>query len=400
MSATRLINGTLAGAVAKILDENDGKTDGKISADVWNEFVKDKGGKEIKNSISLFDATNSITTYAVKGAKEQGVSCNELAKRWLNISKEAPTSNPELIQKINDEASELNFDIKGDANADLEPKDVSFVKNKTTAGAEFANKLKTQLTEHSWKYRAAVKLLNTITADKVAYVVSAYDGGTDKLIKDIGNVFMFTSMDAQTFVLNKLKARADQLGIEYQQSQLMMSNVDDIKSEINSLTNDIINKEKAILSGNDAYNTVIDVAKDFNEKIPAIKKQFDGANRLLAEIANMKYRPEILEGIDGDLRCRRMDFTDGRSVLVDYDDDGSIHRCVINWDPNFKGTGASGTYDCAEVIYYQGGVPDRVKIDSSNDKLYDREIVDADDGKIFAYIEAIFGKMEAKSEDE
>ena len=64
----RIVNTTQAGAIAKELDAKDGKKDGQISASVWNAYAAEHGGKSVKNSISLIDATNSITTYMVREA--------------------------------------------------------------------------------------------------------------------------------------------------------------------------------------------------------------------------------------------------------------------------------------------------------------------------------------------
>ena len=99
----RLLNGTLAGQIAKKLDEADGKKDGKISASIWNSFVKDKGGKEIKQFINVYDAMNSITTYAVKESKKstENKSINQMATDWLKA-----------------------FDNKNDIPKDAKPEDV------------------------------------------------------------------------------------------------------------------------------------------------------------------------------------------------------------------------------------------------------------------------------------
>lgn len=61
---------TDAGQKALELDKADGKQDGKISANIWNEFVKDYGGNEIQNEINVIDAMNSITTYMVREETE------------------------------------------------------------------------------------------------------------------------------------------------------------------------------------------------------------------------------------------------------------------------------------------------------------------------------------------
>lgn len=64
------LNETDAGLKAQELDKADGKQDGKISANIWNEYAKEHGGNEIQNEISVIDAMNSITTYSVKEQTE------------------------------------------------------------------------------------------------------------------------------------------------------------------------------------------------------------------------------------------------------------------------------------------------------------------------------------------
>jgi hypothetical protein len=131
------INGTSAGMIAQQLDAADGKKDGKISASVWNSFVKDKGGKQIKNSISVENAMNSITTYAVRNANQaqEKTNANSVAGNWLSAlsklvngdtkttgtqpntstqttttaqtSSTAPTVEPKTVQEIAKKASEV-----------------------------------------------------------------------------------------------------------------------------------------------------------------------------------------------------------------------------------------------------------------------------------------------------
>jgi hypothetical protein len=80
------INGTLAGQIAQKLDAADGKKDGKISASVWNDFVKDKGGKQIKNFISVENAMQSIASYANQAANvsQDGQKANDITAKWLS----------------------------------------------------------------------------------------------------------------------------------------------------------------------------------------------------------------------------------------------------------------------------------------------------------------------------
>lgn len=90
-----------AGILAKNLDWADGKSDKKISASVWNEFVKDKGGKTIKYSISEKNAVKSISVYLERKSKETGKNKVELMMEWLNKinEKKSDSTNPKLSVK-------------------------------------------------------------------------------------------------------------------------------------------------------------------------------------------------------------------------------------------------------------------------------------------------------------
>lgn len=92
----------LAKNISNVLDVSDGKKDKKISASVWNEFVKDKGGKTIKYSISLENAMKSISVYLERESKRTGKSKEDLAVKWFmgavddKIKMNKPASN-ELV---------------------------------------------------------------------------------------------------------------------------------------------------------------------------------------------------------------------------------------------------------------------------------------------------------------
>ena len=85
------LKSTLAYQIAAKLDAQDGNTNGEISASIWNKFVEDKGGKQIKESISLKSAMNSITTYLVRQAKSAGQTVDTLAQDWLGKVKSSET---------------------------------------------------------------------------------------------------------------------------------------------------------------------------------------------------------------------------------------------------------------------------------------------------------------------
>lgn len=93
----------LAKSISNVLDISDGKKDKKISASVWNEFVKDKGGKKIKYSISLENAMKSISVYLERESKRTGKSKEDLAVKWFmgavddKIKMNKPASNELLL---------------------------------------------------------------------------------------------------------------------------------------------------------------------------------------------------------------------------------------------------------------------------------------------------------------
>ena len=141
-----LLNRTDAGKLAKLLDSldnKDGKQDGKISATIWNQFVADKGGKEVKNFITTKSAMNSITTYLVRNAKAQGTTVKDLVAQWLECplpeEKEAmqeqdatpeaqpetqPESQPVPKKEPEREAEPLNIPVQAQGGAVINGKTI------------------------------------------------------------------------------------------------------------------------------------------------------------------------------------------------------------------------------------------------------------------------------------
>lgn len=90
---------SMARAIALELDKKDSHgEDGKIEASIWNKFVEDKGGKQIRNSITLENAVKSITTYLAKNAAKTGEVFGDLADKWFN-KETAPTEDTAPIDK-------------------------------------------------------------------------------------------------------------------------------------------------------------------------------------------------------------------------------------------------------------------------------------------------------------
>ena len=80
------LNATLAGKITKKLSAKQNNQTDVIKADIWNEFIQQIGtGNKIKNQISLHNAVNSITKYAVVEAHKQNRNADEVAKEWFNL---------------------------------------------------------------------------------------------------------------------------------------------------------------------------------------------------------------------------------------------------------------------------------------------------------------------------
>ena len=75
---------TLAKQIANTLDEMDkNPNDKKVEASVWNQFVKDKGGKQISKYIDADDAIKSLVVYLCRQAKEKSRLIVELGQEWI-----------------------------------------------------------------------------------------------------------------------------------------------------------------------------------------------------------------------------------------------------------------------------------------------------------------------------
>lgn len=82
MNVNKLNLSIYSSNLALKLDAEDGNVDNKISASIWNNFVKDKGGKEIKSFITVDKAVKSISTYMYNLHSTKKVSVDDVNKEW------------------------------------------------------------------------------------------------------------------------------------------------------------------------------------------------------------------------------------------------------------------------------------------------------------------------------
>lgn len=81
-----LLNTTLAGKITKQIAAQQKDKKDVIKADEWNKFIGQiKTGNTINKHISLENAMNSITKYAVVEAKKQNRTADDVAKEWYNL---------------------------------------------------------------------------------------------------------------------------------------------------------------------------------------------------------------------------------------------------------------------------------------------------------------------------
>lgn len=93
----------LATQLACLLDEKDKKgKDNKIEASIWNSFVADKGGKQIKRYINVNVAIKSLAKYLYHQAREKGTLIKRLGQDWLDSISIVPETKSNKNKKIND----------------------------------------------------------------------------------------------------------------------------------------------------------------------------------------------------------------------------------------------------------------------------------------------------------
>ena len=104
---------TLAMSIADTLDEKDcGGKNGKIEASIWNKFVYDKGGKQIKRYITVNSAIKSLIVYINRQAREKGILIKNLGQNWIDTLKESEINSNKnsnkTDKKVDNSYSKMN----------------------------------------------------------------------------------------------------------------------------------------------------------------------------------------------------------------------------------------------------------------------------------------------------
>lgn len=448
-----LLNKTAAGLMAQKLDAADGTKDGKINASIWNEFVKDKGGKEVREFINVEAAMNSITTYVVRESKKAAKSVESLAKEWNeNINTPAPSGvagttpaaegveggagttpapaadgvEPEAGEApsvSNAEQVEADFnsvkvtvpkkEVETTVPADLEAKALQ-INNAKAEGKAVAEKIKAANAKCVIPFGPGEvdnleEALKLITKDNVVYVLENIPNLVDMIDGIDAFGYGFDKDEVIKYVLTPLGLKGDehgwgfykdgkriQLQSEYYDKYASGWSLDKIKSKIDRISKDIRAKEQATVEEYDKkaaeYNKELEEVKKYNEtELPKIQKTFDDANRFLAEVANMEPKPSIMSWHDSEKDCdvKWMTLPDSRWIKVYYDENGEISDILISYDTEE----VVGRYVLLSDVRYTKD--QAIYSTDKNSKDWDGAITSGYDfEQLKALAEKIFGKNE------
>lgn len=443
-----LLNKTAAGLMAQKLDAADGTKDGKINASIWNEFVKDKGGKEVREFINVEAAMNSITTYVVREAKKAGKNIEALAQEWAGGVKspegavaasgseavegegnkakpagsgETGTVKPPINREEQIQADYNNVkvtvpkkEVKSKPPANKE--EVDNIVKAMNEGEEVANKILEAHSKIKFPFlprdvdnmENALKLINK---DNVVYVLEKIPNLVDIIDEVDAMGYGFDKDEVIKYVLTPLGLKGDEYGWHFGDGEESISlsefykeyaaswSLEKIKKEINKVSSDIRQKEQNKVDGyNDAvreYNKEVAEVQEFNKtELPKAQKVFDDANRFLAEVANMEPKPELESGHNenGDCDWKKVTLPDGRWIEVWYNSEGEISEIKISHDTSPDKRSDGSTYEGAEICYEKDIA--RYNTDKNNHKYEGRITSGYDFEKLKALAEKIFGKKE------
>ena len=409
-----LLNKTLAGQIAQKLDAADGTKDGKIEKSVWDAFAQEHGGKTVNEFIDVETAMNSITTYVIKGAGKAGKAVNDLAQEWLNKDyalsagsgsapaegaaddtaaappKEEKTPAAEnttnSVQKdfdnikVNISRKQLPEITKAQQEAQAIVKELKALEQEDRDAK--AGKPGAKLLNNIQGRDKLINILKRINQNNVVYVVNSFPQ-IATMIDDIDLMGAgLDKNDVYKYVLKHLVNKAKELKLPTKyHGECMKMSLDEMKQTIKDLKTKIL----------DTNNRQVREGNQFNKELPKIRKTFDGANRFLAEVANMNPKPAISSGHyeEGDYDWKGTLLPDGRWITVWYDKEGEITDILISYDttPDKKTNGS--TFDGAEVRYTKNKA--WYDTDKNNDDWEGSITSGYDFEKLKAIAEKIFG---------
>lgn len=108
----------IAREIVSKLDADDKKSDGKIEASIWNKFVCNKQGNEIRNYINTDRALKSVIAYLKREAAKTGQAIEDIANEWaenLGINIDNTQIDSSRYNKTGNELSIRYIDVMSSA---------------------------------------------------------------------------------------------------------------------------------------------------------------------------------------------------------------------------------------------------------------------------------------------
>ena len=350
----RLLNTTSAGMIAQKLDAKDGTKDGNIKASIWNDFIKEIGtGKEVDEFISVEDAMKSITKYVIGAAKKAGGNVETLANEWLNKAGGSDAADKTDGADKSEAASAADGDKVDKSggtkagNKPSSPAQTDYNSVKVTVPVRYASNQVKKIMKNIGKGKqlaASLKEGNIqgITKDNVAYALNSNPP-----------ISFGTNYRKQAkFVYEKLMDKMKELNL-WKQGEKTLTPNDFLKMPPSKRNEIIRNYRNRIIAAENQIINKDNKAKTYHNKNRAkIQKTFDGANKLLANMANMKKKPKIESGKnDAGTEWKQAILPNGQKIEVNYDQNGDISKIWISHDTTPDHEKDGSTYDGYEVLY-------------------------------------------------
>ena len=427
-----LLNSTIAGQIAQKLDAADGTKDGKINASIWNEFAQEHGGKTIKESIDVESAMNSITTYAVRGAKPAGKSVDDLAQGWLDDIKTktpAETDNAdstegagsaspaeeaneaeETTPAAEDDTTEDTGNTTTNENSAKEAK-AKEMGLRATNSPEFYYDEKEKMhykwnnEKQAFEKMPGISCVGQLKEGSYWTEVKNADGSARRCFYSEDGTL--TKMEARTFDNDKVYINRDYAaeklglrethatkasGIYYSEKEKMHFKWNPETHAFDAMYGEFYETNFQSGKFEKADSKVGYVSAD-GSAYPndSAGKVFESANAFLTEVANMNPKPEIKSGHneEGDYDWKTANLPDGRWIDVRYDKNGEITEIKISHDttPYKKSDGTTADY--AEASYTKA----RARYNTNHNNGYFEGFITSgyDFEKLKAVAEKIFG---------
>ena len=351
----RLLNTTSAGMIAQKLDAKDGNKDGKIKASIWKEFIQEigTGNDNVDEFITVEDAMKSITKYVIGAAKKAGKNVETLANEWLNKTGDSNTTDKADGADKSGDASAADgdkVDKSGGTKAGTKPSSpakTDYNNIKVTVPMRYSSNQVKKIIKNQGKGKqlaASLKEGNIqgITKDNVAYALNSNPP-----------ISFGTNYRKQAkFVYEKLMDKMKELNL-WKQGEKTLTPNDFLKMPPSKRNEIIRNYRNRIIAAENQIINKDNIAKNYQNKNRAkIQKTFDDANKLLADVANMKNKPKIESGKYNDgIEWKQATLPNGQWIQVNYDGSGNIEKIYISHDttPDHKADGS--TYDGQDVEY-------------------------------------------------